>query len=105
VLRAGFRHVTDDRKGATVRAMRLRRHRAGGADASAPRRRQPPQLPAGSYVTDEERLFRVVRALGTGAGPGRLFELEDCRTLELVLCPATALARVRLRRVVPALGA
>ena len=81
-------------------------HRTSPAP-SAPRqaRTAPATWPApqGAYVTDEQRLFRVARALT--AGGQRLLELEDCRTLELVLCPASALARVGLRRVVPTPGA
>jgi hypothetical protein len=74
------------------------------------------QLSAGTYVTDERRLFRVVRWLAADRDERdrrderderqqRLLELEDCRTLELVLCPSAALARAGLRRVVPTLGA
>lgn len=74
------------------------------------------QLSAGTYVTDERRLFRVVRWLAAERDgrdhrddrderQQRLLELEDCGTLELVLCPSAALARAGLRRVVPTLGA
>ena len=66
------------------------------------------QLDAGTYVTDERRLFRVVRALaasGERASQQLLLELEDCGTLELVLFPSAALSRAGLRRVVPTLGA
>jgi hypothetical protein len=66
------------------------------------------QLAAGTYVTDERRLFRVVRALAASserASQQLLLELEDCGTLELVLFPSAALSRAGLRRVVPTLGA
>lgn len=54
----------------------------------------------GSYITDGTGLFRVADAISTR---GELFlELEDCRTLELILCPARTVARLGLRRVTPA---
>lgn len=59
------------------------------------------RLSAGSYVTDGRSLFRVQH--GSLQGPrGELFlELEDCRTLELVLCPAHALNEAEIRWVLP----
>lgn len=54
----------------------------------------------GSYITDGTGLFRVADAISTR---GELFlELEDCRSLELILCPAHTVARLGLRTVTPA---
>jgi hypothetical protein len=59
--------------------------------------------PTGAYLTDGETLFCVVHAL-TEEVRGELFlELEDCSTLEVVLCPASAIQRLGLRPVKPAL--
>jgi hypothetical protein len=56
-------------------------------------------LPLGAYVTDGHSLFRIEHAIFEGAGGDLLVELEDCRTLELILCPARALDGLRLRAV------
>jgi hypothetical protein len=56
-------------------------------------------LPLGAYVTDGRSLFRIEHAIFEGAGGDLLVELEDCRTLELILCPARALDGLRLRAV------
>ncbi|HVR05684.1 MAG TPA: hypothetical protein VMS02_06550 [Solirubrobacteraceae bacterium] len=54
----------------------------------------------GAYITDGTGLFRVADALPTR---GELFlELEDCRTLEVILCPARTVTRLGLRTVTPA---
>ncbi|HUN77651.1 MAG TPA: hypothetical protein VMU32_01900 [Solirubrobacteraceae bacterium] len=54
----------------------------------------------GAYITDGTGLFRVADAISTR---GELFlELEDCRTLELILCQARTVARLGLRKVTPA---
>ena len=54
----------------------------------------------GAYITDGTGLFRVADALSTR---GELFlELEDCNTLEIILCPARTVARLGLRTVTPA---
>jgi hypothetical protein len=56
----------------------------------------------GAYITDGTGLFRVADAISTRS---ELFlELEDCRTLELILCPARTVARLGLRTVTPALA-
>jgi hypothetical protein len=56
----------------------------------------------GAYLTDGTSLFRVADAL---SNRGELFlEIEDCGTLELILCPTRTLARLGLRPVVPALS-
>jgi len=68
----------------------------------ATRNREIPSLPpAGAYVTDGAALFRVGHILAGGVGGESLIELEDCRTLELVLCPARRI--VALGTVTPTL--
>jgi hypothetical protein len=63
--------------------------------------RAPRELPEGAYVTDGTSLFRVAHgSLDDGRGE-LLLELEDCRTLELVLCPAHTLTRAGVRSVTP----
>lgn len=58
-----------------------------------------PSPPAGAYVTDGAALFRVEHPL---VGDGELLiELQDCYTLELVLCPASSLDILGLRTVTP----
>jgi hypothetical protein len=59
----------------------------------------------GTYLTDGGALFRVAHAI-TDNVKGELFlELEDCGTLEVVLCPARAVAASGLRSVTPAIPA
>jgi hypothetical protein len=54
---------------------------------------------AGAYLTDGGTLYRVAHLLSEGPGGETFLELEDCSTLELVLCPLrTALG---LRAVTP----
>jgi hypothetical protein len=97
-------------------------HAGGGADAldraageapGAPTHEtaeQPPDaavaracpVPAGAYLTDGASLFRVEHAIADPKRGDVLVELEDCRTSELILCSARALAERRLRAVVPA---
>jgi hypothetical protein len=57
--------------------------------------------PAGTYLTDGATLLRVERSFTAIAG-NPLVELEDCRTLEIILCPARRLPVLALRRVSPA---
>jgi hypothetical protein len=57
---------------------------------------------AGAYVTDGAALFRVEH-LADGVDGELLIELENCDTLELVLCPAKTLAALGLRTVTPTL--
>jgi len=59
-------------------------------------------LAVGSYVTDGASLFRVAHTLSDQRGGELLVELEDCQTLELVLCSAAAMADMRLHSVTPA---
>jgi hypothetical protein len=64
----------------------------------------PASLPVeGSYVTDGASLFRVAEALRDPNSGKLLLELEDCKTLELILCPADAVVALALETVVPAL--
>jgi hypothetical protein len=55
----------------------------------------------GQYVTDGTRLLRIVTALGLPPHGG-LLELEDCRSLEVLLVSVDDLRR--LRRVWPSIG-
>ncbi len=60
-------------------------------------RKQP--VPAdGTYMTDGASLFRVAGTL-VDLNNDALVELEDCRTLELILLPAASTAGPRLRPV------
>jgi hypothetical protein len=59
---------------------------------------QRASLRAGSYLTDGERLFRVVSRLSPPDGRG-LAELEDCLTLEIWPYSADELWAMRLRAV------
>jgi hypothetical protein len=76
-----------------------------GAEQDSP---QPAQEPApsitGTYLTDGRSLFRVQHAITEAEGlhlDEPLLELEDCATLELILCSAGALERLGLRPVSP----
>jgi hypothetical protein len=95
--------------------MRLRRHKDEAPDAndrteqdarpeeSATGAEQPSVT--GTYLTDGRSLFRVQHAITEADGldlEEPLLELEDCATLELILCSAGALERLGLRPVDPA---
>jgi hypothetical protein len=56
----------------------------------------------GTYVTDGRSLFHVQHAIWDRAGGAPLFELENCGTLELLVCQCDALDSLRLRVAVPA---
>jgi hypothetical protein len=58
-------------------------------------------LLVGTYLTDGRTLFRVQHAIPGTSEEDPLLELEDCRTLELILCTRRALDRLGLRRVDP----
>ncbi len=94
--------------------MRLRRHKDEAPDAnerseqdvrpeeSETRAEQPSAT--GTYLTDGRSLFRVQHAITEADGldlEEPLLELEDCATLELILCSAGALERLGLRPVDP----
>ncbi len=59
----------------------------------------------GSYLTNGAALFRVAHAISDNAKGDLFLELEDCGTLEVVLCPARAVAESGLRSVTPAIPA
>lgn len=63
----------------------------------------PPGLPPeGAYVTDGESLYRVANSIRDPRDGELIIELEDCRTLELILCSASVIADLRLCAVTPA---
>jgi hypothetical protein len=55
----------------------------------------------GGYLTDGETLFRIERTLVEDARGDLLVELEDCATLELIVCSAHSVAELGLRPVQP----
>jgi hypothetical protein len=94
--------------------MRLRRHKDEAPEANERSEQDEPpeesdtraeQLSAtGTYLTDGRSLFRVQHAITEADGldlEEPLLELEDCATLELILCSAGALERLGLRPVDP----
>jgi hypothetical protein len=54
---------------------------------------------AGTYLTDEVFLYRVVDVLVTGAG--EMVDLEDCYWLDVVRVPVAEVRASRLRVVTP----
>lgn len=54
----------------------------------------------GTYLTDGRSLFRVAR-IHPDCNSETLVELEDCRTLELVVLPAEGTLEGRLHTVEP----
>jgi hypothetical protein len=62
----------------------------------------PPVLAvAGRYLTDGETLFHVERTLVENPRGELLLELEDCVTLELIVCSSGSVAELGLRPVWP----
>ena len=57
---------------------------------------------AGAYLTDGSARFRVADTLVDKVGGNLFLELEDCTTLEIVLCPARSVTDLALRPVRPA---
>lgn len=53
-------------------------------------------LPEDRCLTDGRRLYRVLGQLAEGS----FYELEDCKTLDIVLITAKDLVGLRLRHVV-----
>lgn len=53
------------------------------------------------YLTDGETLFHIERTLLNGPKGELLVELEDCGTLELIVCSARSVAELGLRPVKP----
>jgi hypothetical protein len=90
-----------------MRPFRRRRatRRSSEADVPAPADIEQPgaEVPLeGRYVTDGASLFRVANAIRDTRRGELLLEIEDCRTLELTLCPADAVVLLELETVVPA---
>ena len=56
---------------------------------------------AGGYLTDGETLFRIERTLVGNSRGELLVELEDCATLELIVCSARFVGELGLRPVQP----
>lgn len=62
----------------------------------------PSSIPlGGGYVTDGETLFHIERTLVEDMRGDLLVELEDCATLELIVCSTRAMAHLGLRPVRP----
>jgi hypothetical protein len=79
--------------------------RVDPADAAGQATDERPPSITGTYLTDGESLFRVQHAITEADGlhlDEALLELEDCRTLELILCSEGALKRLGLRPINPA---
>jgi hypothetical protein len=55
----------------------------------------------GGYLTDGETLFHIERTLVDNPHGELLVELEDCATLELIVCSARSVAELGLRPVQP----
>ena len=56
----------------------------------------------GGYLTDGETLFHIERTLIDDPHGGELLvELEDCGTLELIVCSARSMGELGLRPVQP----
>ncbi|HEV7938952.1 MAG TPA: hypothetical protein VGP18_13130 [Solirubrobacteraceae bacterium] len=53
------------------------------------------------YLTDGETLFHIERTLVDNPKGELLVELEDCETLELIVCSARSVAELGLRPVKP----
>jgi len=53
------------------------------------------------YLTDGETLFHIERTVVDGPEGRLLVELEDCATLELIVCSACSVAESGLRPVKP----
>lgn len=53
------------------------------------------------YLTDETALFHVERTIMDDPRGELLIELEDCMTLELIVCSARSVAELGMRRVQP----
>lgn len=69
--------------------------RTGGAGRSSP-------IPFdGGYLTDGKTLFHIERTLVEDARGDLLVELEDCATLELIVCSARSVAELGVRPVQP----
>lgn len=56
------------------------------------------------YLTDGKTLFRIERTLVDDSHGELLVELEDCRTLDLIVCSARSVAELGMRPVQPLAG-
>lgn len=56
---------------------------------------------AGRYLTDGMSLFRVVHDRSGLIAEGCIGEIENCLTLDLILCTPGTLAGMKLRPVTP----
>jgi hypothetical protein len=62
----------------------------------------PPYPLSAGYLTDGRALFHVERTLLDDPHGELLVELEDCATLELIVCSARSVAELGMRPVAPA---
>jgi hypothetical protein len=61
-----------------------------------------PEIPFDrGYLTDGQALFHIERTLLDNSHCELLVELEDCVTLELIVCSARSVAEVGMRPVQP----
>lgn len=82
--------------------MRFSRPAFSATPALAPSAETPVGMPfEGGYLTDGETLFRIERTLVQDARGDLLVELEDCGTLELIVCSARLVGELGLRPVQP----
>ncbi len=84
---------------------------ASNGGTAAPAAGRAPDSPAagwvpsgGSYLTDGTALFCVAQTLSDTTSGELFLELENCGTLDVVLCPVGSVREVGLRPVAPALG-
>jgi hypothetical protein len=65
----------------------------------------PPPIPfERGYLTDGNTLFHIERTLVGSTHGELLVELEDCRTLDLIVCSARSVAELGMRPVQPRAG-
>jgi hypothetical protein len=77
-------------------------NQAGGRDQGSPNDSSTVPFDGG-YLTDGETLFHIERTLLNDPQGELLVELEDCTTLELIVCSARSVAEFGLRPVKPRL--
>lgn len=86
--------------------MRRSKSTASGSKSTASTERESSETVAtrpfeGGYLTDGETLFRIERTLVEDPQGDLLVELEDCGTLELIVCSARLVGELGLRPVQP----
>ena len=64
-------------------------------------RKRSRACPSRAVLTDGETLFRIERTLVEDARGDLLVELEDCGTLDLIVCSARLVGELGLRPVQP----